>query len=108
MKAAGGGTPSISPSPFGNVDDVASEMDKPLTRQVLEKAKRECLERDDYRCAITGLYAKEAIGEFSNVSNDDIRATMAQVHISHIIPFSLGSWKNEAEVSVSFSVALYT
>ena len=102
MKACGGQTPATTESPFGDCDEVASEMGESSTQTSLRYVKSQCLERDGYRCVLSGRFAKEAIGHFPTVPDDVIRKSMVVVNISHIMPFSLGVWKNDIEVSVYF------
>lgn len=103
MKACGGQTPATTDSPFGDCDDMASEMVDSSTRAPLQHMKALCLERDDYRCVLSGRFAKEAIGRHPTVPDIEIRKNIVAVHISHIMPFTLGCWKNDTEVSACLS-----
>ena len=62
--------------------------------------KRLCLERDDYRCMITGTIDSLAEKAFPNVVFDKNR--LGPTHASHIIPFALGRYQNVVQVSFYF------
>ena len=107
MKACGGRTPCISASPFGDADNVASDMTQSCSRNSLKRLKKLCLERDNYRCVITNWYAMEAVGKFPNVPDGDIRKHTVKTDISHIIPFALGRRDEGEDVSIYMSKPLY-
>lgn len=108
MRTCGGKTPQISPSPFGGPDDVASNMGDSYTRNVQSELKAQCLKRDNYRCVLTGQYNMKAVGNITGVSDDHVRMNTVDTHLSHIMPFALGQFKNEKEVSSCIYVFLHT
>ncbi|KAE8148357.1 hypothetical protein BDV25DRAFT_131304 [Aspergillus avenaceus] len=95
MKAQGGKTPgpSMTISPRLGVEEslenLASMLDEPASRTGQACLKAKCLERDGNRCCISGFTDKKK----SNDPNDIVVST----ECAHIIPFSLGSWKNSRE-----------
>ncbi|ODM22139.1 hypothetical protein SI65_02985 [Aspergillus cristatus] len=98
LKACGGQTPATSDSTFGNRDDMASEMVESSTRAPLRHMKALCLKRDDYRCVLSGRFAKEAVGRHPTVPDNEIRRNMLTAHILLIMPFALGSWSNDMDI----------
>lgn len=101
MRTRGGKPPSTTPSSWGDINQTATGMGEGCKRSDLPNMKELCLERENYRCAVTGCYAaKYAEGKF-DIPNEHIQAESLRVVISHIIPFALGSWKNTEEVSIS-------
>ena len=99
VRACGGQTLVTSNSPSGNADDIASEMVEASTRASLRLIKLLCLRRDNYRCVLSGRFAKEALGQYTEIPDSEIRKHMLTAHISHIIPFALDPWSNDTEVS---------
>jgi hypothetical protein len=62
--------------------------------------KRLCLQRDNYRCIITGTIDPLAKTAYPGVVFDKNR--MGPTHASHIIPFALGRYQNAVQVSFYF------
>ena len=86
----------ITPSPFldGNiVEEIKADMDEPATRASQHQLKGLCLIRDNFQCMLTGVTDTSA-SEHGII----IVGPSANTELSHIIPFSLGSWDNEEEV----------
>ncbi|PGH34441.1 hypothetical protein GX50_02709 [[Emmonsia] crescens] len=83
-------TPEFSPSPFedngAQVQEEASSMDQPPTRNKQKQLKQQCLDRDDHRCMATGI---------SDVKADGIGTVRlgftAHTVLAHIIPYSIGT-----------------
>jgi len=86
-------TPNISiSSRLGmedSIENILAEMAEPSVRQA--RLKRDCLRRDGNKCVITGFT------EVSTLDRDDITTPAEYTECAHIIPFSLGSWKDEQE-----------
>ncbi|OXV08858.1 hypothetical protein Egran_03378 [Elaphomyces granulatus] len=57
--------------------------------------KRLCLQRDDYRCIVTGTIDPAAERAYPDVVFDENR--MGPTNASHIIPFALGRYQNAAQ-----------
>lgn len=81
----------ISPRPGmeESIEDVLSEMTDPAIREA--KLKRDCLNRDGHMCAISKMpdsrYGTPRTADRRNIETE----------CAHIIPFSLGTWKDEHE-----------
>ncbi|KAJ5575562.1 hypothetical protein N7535_002488 [Penicillium sp. DV-2018c] len=95
LKAQGGKTPAdITPSPRTGIEDsienLMSESIEPITRSTQSRLRRNCLERDGYKCVATGRYS----GSHAHPKN----APTAYLEAAHIIPFALGSFQsNDSE-----------
>ncbi|KAJ9221356.1 hypothetical protein DTO271D3_8998 [Paecilomyces variotii] len=87
MRAHGGKTPAVTPSPL---DDAELEIDAEQQR-----LKTMCLKRDGYRCVITGFYDYEATKVFSAAQ---IGSQIIDTQLAHIIPYSVGKYdKNHGQ-----------
>lgn len=86
-------TPNISISPRPGMEDsienILAEMTDPSTRQA--RLKKECLRRDGNKCVITGFR------EESTLDRGDLTTRAENTECAHIIPFLLGSWKDDQE-----------
>lgn len=78
------------------IDDIASEMDESCTRKDQPKLKDLCLKRDGYRCVLTGIWDKTAKDRCPPA---DRGRCIGATELAHIIPFSMGKWDGEDEVS---------
>ncbi|PGH31494.1 hypothetical protein GX50_05736 [[Emmonsia] crescens] len=93
IKANGGKTPAITPSPCFGVEDSIEEpnsMDfKSVSRNKQHRLRNKCLSRDGQMCVI------------SKAHNEDVHppsdSLFAPLETAHIIPFSLGSFSGEEE-----------
>ncbi|KAJ9374430.1 hypothetical protein DTO282F9_1425 [Paecilomyces variotii] len=99
LKAEGGKTPSVTPSPFENADitfeEVSATMVESSSRKDQKALKKTCLERDNYRCVVTGFWDEAAQGKIpEEIMGDRILNT----ELVHIIPFSLGKYDNNRQV----------
>jgi hypothetical protein len=106
VRACGGKAPMASPSPFGDPDLMAGAMVDTCSRNPLKKLKKLCLERDNYRCIVSGRYAMEAEGNFHDLSDNEIRRQTVRTDISHIIPFTLGYWRTTMTLVSAFRYSL--
>ncbi|KAI9925089.1 hypothetical protein ASPWEDRAFT_72238 [Aspergillus wentii DTO 134E9] len=84
----------ITPSPRSNaqeaVDSTSIAMTDPIVREQ-QRLRRECLQREGNRCAVSGVYNAEHMATApSNVITANLEA-------AHVIPFALGIFKNENE-----------
>lgn len=77
-------------------DDMTSEMVESRLRHM----KALCLERDGYRCVLTGSCTKEAVDYLLTVPDEDIRENTLTAHITNMMPFALRSSSNDKEVSI--------
>ncbi|KAG5287209.1 hypothetical protein I7I48_03078 [Histoplasma ohiense] len=87
-------TPDVTPSPLPDAEDlvnlVSSEMTRPSDRNSQRKLKKNCLERDGYRCLVTGYYDyKHGAGKQNDSSN-----VTGNTDLAHIIPFALGKFRS--------------
>ncbi|KAJ5678707.1 hypothetical protein N7462_006951 [Penicillium macrosclerotiorum] len=86
-------TPDISISPRPgmeeSIENILAKMTDSSNRQAY--LKRECLLRDGNKCVITGFR------EQSTVDRDDLTTRAENTECAHIIPLSLGSWKDDQE-----------
>ncbi|PGH11310.1 hypothetical protein AJ79_04926 [Helicocarpus griseus UAMH5409] len=96
MKAISRSAPvtQSSHSAQGNQTEAgASELlESPLRRQ--QRFREDCLQRDGYRCLISGLIDREHFRESGSTEEEDV----AGLDAAHIIPFSYSSFE-ETEVS---------
>ncbi|KAL1969865.1 hypothetical protein VTN77DRAFT_7374 [Rasamsonia byssochlamydoides] len=94
MKAYGGKTPAVTSSPFDNADieteEVAAMMIQPSSRKDQKSLKKMCLERDNFRCMVTGFWDRAARGI---VSEETMGDRILDTELAHIIPFSLGKYE---------------
>ncbi|KAF8449896.1 hypothetical protein BDZ91DRAFT_669441 [Kalaharituber pfeilii] len=94
LKAAGP-TPAVTPSPCfgaeGNVEEIASELE-PITRNEQRWLKASCLERDNYRCVLSGIYDQNAVskGQIVLPAGSDMDTGFTQA--VHILPFAIGNF----------------
>ncbi|EEH10600.1 conserved hypothetical protein [Histoplasma capsulatum G186AR] len=94
---ARGATPSISPSPFDDeeeIGNVAATMDESGSRKDQTLLKKLCLERDNYRCMATGIIDSDA-------GTQENPGPKAPTNLCHIIPFSLGKWNKSTEHQIA-------
>ncbi|KAJ5692831.1 hypothetical protein N7462_002254 [Penicillium macrosclerotiorum] len=89
LRALGGKTPSeITPAPRAGVEDSIEELRslnvRPITRGPQAQLRDHCLERDGYRCVVTGQYSSKHRHPPNSIT------TILQA--AHIIPFALGSF----------------
>ncbi|GAD99641.1 predicted protein [Paecilomyces variotii No. 5] len=97
MKARGGKTPSVTPSPFEEADtditfdEVASMMVQSSSRKDQPTLKKLCLRRDNYRCLITGFWDEAARG---NVPEEVLGDRILNTELAQIIPFSLSKYSD--------------
>ncbi|KKA21462.1 hypothetical protein T310_4497 [Rasamsonia emersonii CBS 393.64] len=85
----------VAPSPFDKNADVetnkiAPGMVQSSSRNDQKSLKDRCLERDNYRCVVTGFYDPLAEGK---VSKEIIGDRVLHTELAHIIPFYLGKYK---------------
>ncbi|KAL1962506.1 hypothetical protein VTN77DRAFT_9627 [Rasamsonia byssochlamydoides] len=96
MKAHGK-TPSITLSPrFGledSIENVASQITEPATRNSQRWLKQACLSRDGNKCVIAGSFDSQTAALEPNQSD----ALEADTELAHIIPFSRASYSTEEE-----------
>ncbi|KAK2768458.1 hypothetical protein FQN54_000313 [Arachnomyces sp. PD_36] len=98
VKAYGNATP-VTPSPLDDADfrveEVVSMLIDPSSRNDQAKLKRICLQRDGYRCLISGAIDRGSRGKFPDTTN----MPHASTQLAHILPFSLGEYEssNSAE-----------
>lgn len=88
-----GPTPNVILSPRFNAEDdveeIASEFDGICSRSDQRRLKLACLARDDARCVVTGFYDDVQVMSLSMA--DRARLPIAETHVAHILPYSLGS-----------------
>lgn len=101
MKATGGKTPSVNESPFFDdaEEDPTANMTESCTRNDQQALKAACFKRDGYRCVVTGLMDTNHKSKLSQEQQESVGHGDAPTNALHIIPFALGHWENEAEVS---------
>jgi len=110
MKAHGR-TPAVSPTPrFGgedSIEEIASELTEPSSRNDQKWLKAACLRRDNNRCVISGYY--DAIIAIESMTASDLDNTVtADTDAAHIIPFSLGTFaESERRNTAAIWDALY-
>ncbi|KAF7719920.1 HNHc domain-containing protein [Penicillium ucsense] len=97
MKAQGGKTPTdITPSPRYGVEDsienLKSQDIEPITRGLQSQLRQHCLERDGYKCVVTGRYS----GNHAHPQN----APTTYLEAAHIIPFTLASFQSNDREAV--------
>jgi hypothetical protein len=101
VKARGGKTPALTPSPLmgatDEVDTVYSTLLDPPTRASQALLKKVCLARDGCRCMLSGIWDLESVREKTQLRP----ATATQ--LSHIIPFAMGHYETSSEVNYSYS-----
>ncbi|EER45447.1 conserved hypothetical protein [Histoplasma capsulatum H143] len=89
-------TPRVTPSPLNDADDdieeMASVMDKPPTRNRQKLMKKLFLKRDDFRCLATG-----AIDLNYHGTRESLTGNSGITELAHIIPFSMGAWSDKQE-----------
>lgn len=105
VKTSGGRTapPTPSPVPEGSedVDDLMTEIE-PSSRSERGKLKHSCLQRDSYRCVLSG-YLDESKGNDPAYSDvPDIDST----DCSHILPFALASFDPDKTAEVATALFL--
>jgi hypothetical protein len=61
--------------------------------------KKQCLERDNYRCLVTGMWDREARNKIKTLQS---RELFAPTELAHIIPFCLGHYSTKEEVIYTF------
>lgn len=96
LRASGGLTPALVDSPHPGYERshqiLHSEPMDSASRDAQQKLRERCLERDGYRCVITGARDPESVTrddpEFNNCSD---------LQLSHILPFAIGAFKTEDE-----------
>ncbi|KAL1963365.1 hypothetical protein VTN77DRAFT_8381 [Rasamsonia byssochlamydoides] len=92
-------TPAVTPSPLDDadirVDEVASMLLEPSSRNDQARLKKLCLQRDGYRCMLAGLYDEQAHGIIPESILADRRM---DTELVHILSFSLGKYSNNADV----------
>ncbi|KAJ5559343.1 hypothetical protein N7535_009571 [Penicillium sp. DV-2018c] len=94
MLATGGTTPAITPSPLPGVEDSIEDLpslqvDSATLR--LSKTRRICLQRDNYQCVVTKAWEHE----HNPIVNLPPDALTADLEAAHIIPFALGSFRED-------------
>ena len=87
MKARGQ-TPSITPSPRPLAHDDSSRVAPSRTSAQL---KHDCLERDGWKCVITGAYDAVAA---SMMDTSDAQAPSDDSECAHIIPFAFANFSD--------------
>lgn len=91
MKAGGGKTPTISPHPRlemeDSIDQILSHDLTPLSRD--PSLRTHCLERDGYRCVVSGNWDVTYFQENKHKFPADTIWT--DLECAHILPFALGS-----------------
>ena len=93
---ARGNTPFAVISPrFGaedGVNEIASELSTPSSRSGQAELKAACLQRDNNRCVLSGIY--DIIQAEENLSDAELSVTATgMTELAHILPFSLGSFQ---------------
>lgn len=104
VKASGGETvpPSPSPVPEGS-DDILNLKTKrePSSRSEQGKLRRSCLQRDSYRCVLSG-HTDESKGDDPAYSDAPLNST----DCAHILPFALASFDAESIAQVAKALFL--
>jgi hypothetical protein len=72
-----------------SIENIASEFIDPAVRE--RCLKRDCLARDGKKCVVTG-YLDQAFND-----PNDSTTKLAYTECAHIIPFSLGTWKDDRD-----------
>lgn len=87
---------AVTPSPFIDSQecegDVYQTMLESASRNDQGRLKQLCLERDNWRCMLTGTV------DISKAK--DLRARGGSTSLAHILPFSIGKWNDNASVSL--------
>ena len=95
-----GRTPFVTPSPRFNaehdIEEIASEFHGVSSRNDQVWLKSACLQRDGYKCVISGYYDLNEAEKLSTSARASLPGTVT-TQAAHILPFSLGS----SEVSSS-------
>lgn len=99
MRAHGGKTPAVTPSPLDDaeleIDAVVATMVQCPSRKEQPNLKDMCLERDNHRCMITGFYNRTARKHFPA---EQIGQHTLNTDLAHIIPFSMGKYEDREQV----------
>lgn len=94
MRAYGGQTPVITPSPRAgysdSVDDLITQDIESVTRSGQEPLRRHCLARDGNRCAVSQVWDTDYSGRPEDQDDDCLEC-------AHIIPFALGAYRNDEQ-----------
>ncbi|PYI02103.1 hypothetical protein BO78DRAFT_377758 [Aspergillus sclerotiicarbonarius CBS 121057] len=94
VKALGGKPQEVMPNPrlgaADSVENLASRDIQSISRNDQERLRSECMRRDGNRCVITGVYD-------TNMKDRPRGATIGFLEAAHILPFALGTYRNEAE-----------
>lgn len=72
-----------------SIENIASQFTDPAVRE--EFLKHACLARDGKKCVVTGSFDENSIDK------NDTTTQVAITECAHIIPFSLGTWKNDRD-----------
>lgn len=72
-----------------SIENVAALSGSPAVRD--SRLKQECLERDGFKCVVTGRYDEK------HVDPNAPPVRQCYTECAHIIPFSLATWKDEQE-----------
>lgn len=95
LSDAGGKTPSeFTPGPGGGIEDSI-----PITRDPQAQLREHCLERDGYRCVVTGQYSSD--------HRHPPKSITTPLNAAHIIPFALGSFNTEDSLEVHRHAAIW-
>ncbi|EGC48642.1 conserved hypothetical protein [Histoplasma capsulatum var. duboisii H88] len=93
IKAHGGKTPAITPSPRFGVEDSIEELNsmdfEPISRNEQRRLRNKCLSRDGQMCVISKAHNEDA--------HPPPDSLFAPLETAHIIPFSLASFSGEEE-----------
>lgn len=96
MLSTGGKTPAITPSPRLGLEESIDHLNtfdvEPVTRVDQQRLRRNCLARDGYRCVLTKFWDITTTPHPSGQPVHPLRAV-------HILPFSLGNFRNDDERS---------
>jgi hypothetical protein len=98
VKATGGKTPALTPHPDPvvqeEVENLAATIE-PSTRADQEWLKKQCLRRDNYRCAVTGFLDRNERRKHPNLRQPG--EFTAETECAHILPMSLGKFDERYE-----------
>ncbi|KAJ5226702.1 uncharacterized protein N7469_006708 [Penicillium citrinum] len=105
MKAQGGRTPTvlISSPRHGledSIQDIMSQNISPITRNLQYRLREHCLERDGFKCVVTGLW--------SRVHSHPAGAPTGNLETAHIIPFPLGAFESSNRPAVARHSEIWT
>lgn len=83
-------TPSSRPGLEDSIEEIASQLIQPYTRNEQEWLRKACLSRDNYSRVLTKLPDENSQLE---IAGEIVTST----ECAHIIPFSMGTWRSDSE-----------